>query len=347
MDRRFEGPGGRFELGRLLGEGGMGRVHEAIDRVTGRRVALKALRERDASSVARFRREFRAAAALHHPNVARAHEFFEAGRRHFFTMELVEGCDFLRYVRGAPAGAAAFEPTARQTVAGAGAREGRGGARGGGAGPGRPVGAGAMPDESRLRRAFNQLVVAVDAVHGAGLVHRDIKPSNVLVGADGGLKLLDFGLARGAKGGRSKGRCVFGTARYMAPEQAGGGAVGPLADWYSVGVVLFEALTGTTPFLGRSADVLAHKRLFDAPAARAVVAGVPSDLGGLCEQLLRRDVRERERGRAWARALAASPAPASAARGSARRGLSLAREGAKVSGAEGLGVRRAPLRRAG
>jgi len=265
--------GGRFDLVRRLGAGGMAVVYDAIDRTTGARVALKVLTAIDDASKARFKREFRATQDLQHPNLVRPHELFEDGERLFFTMELVEGVDFLAFVRGG-GGAEAGEATQVMVR-----REG---------GAPRDPEASRGFDEVRLRDALGQLVCAVTALHNHALVHRDIKPPNILVTPEGVVRLLDFGLISDVSLRMSISGHVVGTAGYMAPEQADDGAVGPAADWYSVGVLLFETLTGRRPFVGCELDVLVHKRLHDPPAPRALVAGVPPDLDRLCESLLAR-----------------------------------------------------------
>src|SRR5207247_1187890 len=119
-------------------------------------------------------------------------------------------------------------------------------------------------------------------LHTAGVVHRDIKPSNVLVDASGRVVLLDFGLAQtAARQGDSDVR-VVGTADYMAPEQASGRKVGPEADWYSIGCILYEALTGGVPFSGAPLDVLLQKQGAEPLPPRSVAPGTPPDLDALC-----------------------------------------------------------------
>jgi hypothetical protein len=285
----------------------MAVVYEAIDRGTGARVALKILDSIEGSSRARFKREFRATQDVRHPNLVRLHELFEDGDRLFFTMDLIDGVDFLTFVRGDAARAIAHDT---QPLAPAEPRELRATL------PPDPMTALAC-DEARLRDGLAQLASAVTALHEHGLVHRDIKPSNILVTHGGELRLLDFGVIRDPAAA-SITRQVVGTVAYMAPEQADGVA-GPAADWYSVGTVVFEALTGTLPFLGSSLEVLAHKQRYDAPPLRTLVPGIPPDLDRLCESLLARDPDGRPGGEALARALglgarpARAPAPAPSA----------------------------------
>jgi predicted ATPase len=143
-------------------------------------------------------------------------------------------------------------------------------------------------DEHRLREAFRQLADGLGVLHAAGQVHRDVKPSNVLVTADGRVVLLDFGLTTDRVGAMNE-ATVMGTAAYMAPEQVRPERIGSAVDCYAVGVLLFEALTGTLPFDGEPLAIMRAKEERAAPAPSAVVAGVLPDLDQLCAELLARD----------------------------------------------------------
>ena len=258
----------RFEVVRELGAGGMGVVYEVIDHVRGGRVALKTLPVMNAEGLLRLKHEFRAAADLHHEHLVRLGELHEAEGRWFFTMELVAGIDFLSYVR--PGATPVVSVTEEEPIAPASS----------------PTTTGVL-DEPRLRAALGQLVDALATLHGAGLTHRDLKPSNVLVSAEGRVVLLDLGLVTD-RAQSTQGR-VVGTVAYMAPEQAASAPIGPPADLYAVGTMLYEALTGHVPFAGAPLAVLLDKQRREPPHARSIAPGVPEDLDALCAALLSRD----------------------------------------------------------
>jgi hypothetical protein len=276
----------RFTIESRLGAGGMGVVYRALDRDRGETVALKTMRRVEPRALYRFKHEFRTLADLSHPNLVNLYELIAAGEHWFLTMELVEGVDFISYVRG-PRGASL------------------------------PAGEALAPEQLlRLRQALGQLAEGVATLHAAGKLHRDIKPTNVLVTAEGRVVLLDFGLvADVGPTGRleSVEEPVVGTVAYMSPEQAGALPVARGCDWYSVGVMLFVALTGRLPFEGRARTVLAQKRMQDAPRAGTFAAGVPADLDELCAELVRRDPAARPEGRAILERLAAAAVPAAPA----------------------------------
>jgi hypothetical protein len=252
----------RFDILRKVGEGAVGAVYEAFDRERRQRVALKTLRSATPDSLRLLKREFRSAQDLGHPNLVQLGELLEFKGTWLVTMEFVEGVDFLTYV-AAPADGATVAPHAPPLH---------------------------RFDETRLRSALAQLTHALAALHSAQIVHRDVKPSNVLVTAEGRLVLLDFGLALelGSEGDRQA-SLVVGTPRYMAPEQAAAGRVDSRADWYSVGVMLFAALTGRAPFSGGATDVIGQKLLAPAPRPSDFADALPPDLEALCSALLATD----------------------------------------------------------
>jgi hypothetical protein len=165
---------------------------------------------------------------------------------------------------------------------------------------------GGVLDEARLRAALAKLADGLVALHGAGLVHRDVKPGNVLITAEGDLRLIDFGLVATPHSGELSSANVVGTPGYMSPEQAASAPLGPAADWYSVGVVLYEALTGELPFQGAAVEVLMRKQKEDAPAP-SLRTKVAADLDELCKDLLQRRPELRPRGEDVLRRLGSDP----------------------------------------
>ncbi|MCY1054249.1 serine/threonine-protein kinase [Nannocystis sp. SCPEA4] len=260
----------RFNIVRRVGAGGMGVVYEAIDRERAHPVALKTLLNVSPGALYRFKREFRALADVAHPNVIQLHELFFEGEQIFFTMEYIDGLEFVEYVRGA-----ADESEEQDPAALAAERE---------------------QGWERLRAALRQLAAGLGALHAAGKLHRDIKPSNVLITREGRLVILDFGLVsdsitetvRSTEAGG-----VVGTPAYMSPEQAGGQPASTASDWYAVGVMVFQALTGELPFKGKGLKVMIAKQDRDAPVPSSIVSGLPKDLEELCLALLSRDPKAR------------------------------------------------------
>ena len=283
-----------------LGRGGMGVVYRAFDRERGVEVALKTLRGITPESVLRFKSEFRALRDVRHPNLVELGELFENDGVWFFTMELVRGAKFLAWVR-----AEADAHDARTTVATDSPTDLLADATAVDTPPFAPERR--MParearahrlaaprcDVARLRTALAGLARGLGALHAAGKVHRDVKPSNILVEESGRVVLLDFGVVAELSRADQE-RMLFGTARYMAPEQARGGAIGPAADWYAVGVLLYQALTGQVPFAELSAEhLLELKQHASPPSPSDLVANVPPDLDALACNLLERDPQRR------------------------------------------------------
>ncbi len=272
----------RFRVVRQLGAGAMGIVLEVVDEERDARVALKTLRHADPDAIVRFKNEFRTLADIGHENLVALGELLEHEGAWFFTMELVDGVDLLSWVRPGSnvmtVGRGSDEPTrAAETLPAAsnprGSVHGDVRARLG------------TLDPARVRDAFAQLVRALDALHSMGKVHRDVKPSNVLVTREGRVVLLDFGIAGDA---RKQARAA-GTVAYMAPEQADAHAPTPAADFYALGAVLYEALTGTLPFEGSSFEVLEAKRRAAPTAPSSIAPEAPDDLSDLALRLLAND----------------------------------------------------------
>jgi tRNA A-37 threonylcarbamoyl transferase component Bud32 len=266
----------RFALRRTLGEGGMGVVYEAWDHERGMAVALKTLRLLDAQNLFRLKSEFRAHADIEHRNLVRLGELMHEAGFWFFTMELVDGQGLREWIANDP-NADVIDTSTEIAIGGAPPQA-------------RPY------DERRLRSALRQLASGLDALHRAGKVHRDLKPSNVMVTHKDRLVILDLGLAADLAPRDASDKNAVGTAAYVAPEQAMSAAASPSSDWYSVGVMLFEALTGTLPVDGSPLEILLKKQN-QAPNA-ALLADAPPDLAALCLDLLAIDPAQRPDGNA-------------------------------------------------
>ncbi|MFD5920490.1 protein kinase [Kitasatospora sp. NPDC058201] len=232
---------GRYVLQRVLGEGGMASVHLAYDNVLKRPVALKSMHAelgRDASFKERFRREAQAVARLEHENIVRVYDTGEdvapdGSTTPYIVMQLVDGKGLRDAIN---------EAVAQH---------------------------GAMPVEEALRVTVGVLN-ALEASHDQGLVHRDIKPGNVMFDRKGVVKVMDFGIARALESGvtsMTQTGMVVGTPQYLSPEQALGKPVDARSDLYSVGVMLFEMITGQLVFDGDSAFSIAYKHVQEEPPA--------------------------------------------------------------------------------
>ncbi|MBK9035612.1 MAG: AAA family ATPase [Myxococcales bacterium] len=291
----------RFQVLGRIGAGGMGVVYEATDGESGRRVALKTLTNLDGQALLRFKNEFRALADLSHPNLVSLGELLEVQGAWFFTMEYVPGVDFMTYVCDRT-GAAGDTISAVSAIGASGSAITM---RGTPAArpwtrqvPTEDTGPPHAFDEIRLRSALVQLARGLCVLHNAGKVHRDIKPANIRVTPEGHVVLLDFGLVSDlAVDDRSTDGHIVGTASYMAPEQAASERVGPEADWYAVGVLLYEALVGRLPYTGSWLQVIMDKQMFQPPRPRARTRAIPRDLDALCMALLAIDPRTRPTGR--------------------------------------------------
>ncbi|HEY4159035.1 MAG TPA: protein kinase, partial [Polyangiaceae bacterium] len=268
----------RFQLVRHLGAGGMGTVFEAIDRETGGRVALKTVRAANPLALLYLKNEFRALQDVRHENLVELRDLVEEDGRFLVSMELVQGVDFLTYVRGAESWSAlsGVSETRRIPSAADGASlSARSEA---------PRLAAGSFDEARLRNAFAQLAAGLSALHASGKLHRDVKPSNILVTREGRVVLVDFGLATDlhavGSGGEARG---IGTQAFSAPEQYAGQTLSAAADWFSAGVVLYVALSGVLPFHGEIARRRARGSF--EPIER-LCPDAPDDLRRLCTDLL-------------------------------------------------------------
>jgi serine/threonine protein kinase len=307
FDQNPEGPLALagYQLVRRIGAGGMGTVYEAIRLDSRERVALKIVRHTSPSALYRFKEEFRNVTNIIHPNLLALYELVSSGDQWFLVMEYIDGGDFLDYIRagerqrGMPSitlgtvSLSASQPidVLSQTLESlervsvtAGGKVGE---------QALPAALRARPgfDERRLRNALRQLASAVNALHEAGKLHRDLKPSNVLVTRGERLVLLDYGLSFDPSVEDVGKPVIAGTPAYMAPETVVRGAPTPATDWYSFGVMLYEALTGRLPFLGGLLQQVLAVRLTGAPppAPSALIKGIPRDLDRLCMALLNRD----------------------------------------------------------
>ncbi|MFE4520195.1 protein kinase [Kitasatospora sp. NPDC056783] len=259
---------GRYVLQRLLGEGGMASVHLAHDRVLDRQVALKSMHSelgRDDSFKERFRREAQAVARLEHPNIVTVYDSGEdvapdGSSTPYIVMQLIDGMGL------------------RETINEAIGRYG------------------AMPTEDALRVSVGVLN-ALEASHDMGLVHRDIKPGNVMFDRKGNVKVMDFGIARALESGvtsMTQTGMVVGTPQYLSPEQALGKPVDARSDLYSVGVMLFEMLTGQLVFDGDSAFSIAYKHVQEEPPAPSTLnRSVTPAVDAFVAQALRKDPAHR------------------------------------------------------
>ena len=287
----------RFQIRRRLGAGGFGVVYEAYDRERETIVALKELARSEPLALYRFKREFRTLSDLSHPNLVTLYELISHGDEWLLAMELIRGVNFLEHVMTARHGDSpspspelpldgASDPTVERSSLSGSAPEWR---------DHRPRAA--WFDADRLRAALLQLTHGIRHLHQHGILHRDIKPSNVLVTDSDRVVLLDFGLVTEVSASEASAMLrIGGTPEYMSPEQAAGQDLTEASDWYSVGVVLYRALTGQLPFTGSIAAMLADKMRRDAAPPTELVPNLPEDLASLCRRLLQRDAAERPSG---------------------------------------------------
>ena len=250
----------RYDIVRPLGSGGMGEVYLARDRTLGRDVALKVLRSQyanDRESAERFKREATSAAGLSHPNIVQVYDRGDTeDGSSYIAMEYVPG------------------GTLKERIVADG------------------------PLDARLAAGYGyQVAEALDAAHAKGVVHRDIKPQNVLITASGGAKVGDFGIARAASAAgdaQTKTGAVMGTAGYMSPEQALGRQATPESDLYSLGVVLYEAVTGRLPFTADNPVAVSMKHVNEAPRPpRDLNPAVPDGMNAVIMGLLSKSPEDR------------------------------------------------------
>ncbi len=256
--------GGRYEVGSLIGRGGMAEVHVGHDMRLDRQVAIKMLRSdlaRDPSFLTRFRREATSAAGLNHAAIVAV---YDSGEDHstgsgagsvdipYIVMEYVEG------------------HTLREVLT----RDGR-------------------LDPAEAARVTEGVLDALAYSHRKGIVHRDIKPANVMIGTDGSVKVMDFGIARAiadSNATMTQTQAVIGTAQYLSPEQAQGQTVDARSDLYSTGCMLFELLTGRPPFVGDSPVSIAYQHVGEPPIPPSrLTPGISADLDAVVLHSLGKD----------------------------------------------------------
>jgi eukaryotic-like serine/threonine-protein kinase len=248
----------RYDLEEVVGSGGMSAVYRAHDTLLERNVALKILHEHftdDEEYVARFRHEARTVARLSHPNIVTVIDRGEDAGRQFIVFEYIDGENLKEFL----------ERT------------------------------GPLPVRRALELAI-EIAHALAFAHQHGLVHRDVKPQNVLLNGDGRAKVTDFGIARSldVERGMTQTGTVLGTSNYIAPEQASGRPVDAHTDVYSLGVVLFELLTGEVPFPGENFVAVAMKHINEQPPSLVEKRpDVPLRLAAAVDRALEKDPHER------------------------------------------------------
>jgi len=248
----------RYELEELVGSGGMSSVYRAHDRILDRRIALKILHQHfndDDEYVQRFLREARTVAGLSHPNIVTVIDRGDHDGQQFIVFELVEGETLKRLIE----------------------REGP------------------LPVTRALELAI-QVAHGLRSAHERGLVHRDVKPQNVLLNGNGEAKVTDFGIAReiDVQHGMTQTGTVMGTSDYISPEQAQGGHVDEHTDVYSLGVVLYELLTGEVPFTGDNFVAVAMRHINESPPnVRERRPDVPPRVAAATARALAKDPRDR------------------------------------------------------
>ncbi|MBK7994228.1 MAG: protein kinase [Blastocatellia bacterium] len=315
----------RFSIKHRLGAGSFGIVYEAFDQEKNSLVALKVLHptlfQEGGEALYRFKREFRALADLIHPNLVSLYELIADQESWFFTMELVKGVNFLDYILEQPVISppnTRIDPEARQTNLQNQSNL-----------DAATVDSNIISTNSsnimectteislsdplpiysnytfnqpidfkRLRMLLRQLVEGVYALHRAGKLHRDLKPSNVLVTKEGRVVVLDFGLVTELNNTDvSSSLGFFGTPTHMSPEQSACLPASEASDWYSVGVILYQALTARLPFTGKMHEIINQRLESDPPAPSSINNNTPLDLDSLCVSLLQRDPKNRPTGK--------------------------------------------------
>jgi len=248
---------GRYQIIEELGKGGMGRVYKVLDKETKERIALKLIKPEIASdrkTIDRFKNELTTARKIRHKNVCGMYYLGEDKGRPYITMEHVSGEDLKSSIRRF----------------------------------------GNLPTGKAISIA-RQICEGLEEAHSLGIVHRDLKPNNIMIDDYGNARIMDFGIARSIKGKSITGSGVMiGTPEYMSPEQVEGKDVDERSDLYSLGVILYEMVTGRLPFEGETPLSVAHKHKYEPPQdPRKINPQVPEDLSRLILHCLEKDKSER------------------------------------------------------
>lgn len=249
--------GNRYKLLEKVGEGGMARVYRGLDIKLNRPVAVKILYEQfaaDPEFLRRFQQEAKAAAKLSHPSIVNVFDEGEEDNIHYIVMEFIEGSTLKEIIQ----------------------REGR------------------LPQDEAAQIAY-LVCDALENAHSQNVIHRDIKPQNIIITPEGRVKVADFGIARAASGATiTHGRSLFGSVYYSSPEQARGSNADQQSDIYSLGIVLYEMLTGSVPFSGESPISVALKHLQeDIVPPREIVPGLSPGLERILSRAVHKDLRYR------------------------------------------------------
>lgn len=248
---------GRYQILEELGRGGMGRVYKALDNEINENIAIKVLNPEislDAQTIERFRNELKVARKIIHLNICRLYDLNKEGGNYFITMEYVSGEDL------------------KNTILRVG-----------------------QLSIGKSLIIVKQICQGLAAAHHLGVVHRDLKPHNIMIDRNGDARIMDFGIARTLKAeGLTESGVLIGTPEYMSPEQALGEEIDERSDIYSLGIILFELLTGTVPFKGDTAVSVALKQKTDPPPIpKTLNSHISDDLNHLILKCLEKDKKQR------------------------------------------------------